>query len=112
MVIHLKNIKLEDTVSWKVYFYPANAKARPLRLILDNHNIKVSIPDQFKLLLISLMLCQKSPDGVFNSTVYMTRQGLTSWCDHCGGGTFSLRYSNSVIKSRHQVLNLQQRRGS
>ena len=49
MVVHLQINKLEDTVILDSISYPADAKARPLRLILNNYNIKVSIPETSKL---------------------------------------------------------------
>ena len=58
--------------------HPSYAKAGSLRLVLDDHHIKVAIPD-----------------GVLDAAAHMTSQSLASGGDHGGGG--ALACSNHVI---------------
>ena len=54
--------------------HPSYAKAGSLRLVLEDHHIKVAIPD-----------------GVLDAAAHVTTQSLTSGGDHGSGGALACR---------------------
>ena len=70
--------------------HPSYAKAGSLRLVLEDHHIKVAIPD-----------------GVLDAAAHMTTQSLTPGSDHGGGSALACRQhsqahvSMSIMPTNH-----------